>query len=112
MVDVAEFAVAGWSEPTPSHPLVLADADPGSWDPTERLKRLDEYGVYAQVLYPNLLGFYSHVFVEQISDSRAVVACVKAYNDFLTDFSSPDPKRFLPLMAHRSEERRIGKTSV
>src|SRR3546814_9282598 len=35
LVDVAEFAVAGWSEPPPSHPLVLADADPGSWDPTE-----------------------------------------------------------------------------
>ena len=99
LVDVAEFAVAGWSEPTPSHPLVLADADPGSWDPNERLKRLDEYGVYAQVLYPNLLGFYSHVFVDQITDARAVLACVKAYNDFLTDFSSQAPKRFIPIMA-------------
>src|SRR3546814_8110712 len=57
------------------------------------------YGDYAQVMYPNLLVFYSHVFVVKISDARAVVACVKAYNDFLTDFSSQDPKRFIPIMA-------------
>lgn len=99
LVDVAEFAVAGWREPSPSHPLVLADADPGAWNPVDRLRRLDEYGVYAQVLYPNLLGFYSHVFLDQIPDIDAVNACVRAYNDFLTDFASEDPKRFVPIMA-------------
>src|SRR3546814_16707148 len=78
LVDVDEFAVAGWSEPTPSHHLVLADADPGSWDPTERLMRLDEYALYAPVLYPTLLGFYSHVFVVHIIDDRAWVVIDRA----------------------------------
>ena len=38
-------AMAGWKEFPPSHPPRMADADPGSWNPIERLKRMDEYGL-------------------------------------------------------------------
>src|SRR5687768_4699724 len=58
LTGVAMFAMAGWREFPPSNPKSLEDADPAAWHPGERLKRLDEYGLYAQVLYPNLLGFY------------------------------------------------------
>lgn len=99
LTGVANFAMAGWSEFPPSHPPRLDQADPASWNPTERLKRLDEYGVYAQVLYPNLLGFYSQVFLDQYRDGDLLYACVQAYNDFLTDFASEDRRRFVPIMA-------------
>lgn len=99
LTGVANFAMAGWHEFAPSHPLVLDDADPASWHPGERLKRMDEFGLHAQVLYPNLLGFYSEVFLDQIKDPDALYACVRAYNDFLTDFASEDPTRFVPIMA-------------
>ena len=70
--------------------------DPGSWDPNERLRRMDEYGIYAQVLYPNLIGFETGPFMElghELSPSPAS----QAYNDFLAEFASADPKRFIPI---------------
>src|SRR5688500_8113839 len=51
------YAVAGWKEYPPNSPYELEDVDPGSWNPNERLKRMDEYGIYAQALYPKLIGF-------------------------------------------------------
>src|ERR1700737_1338442 len=50
---VASAAQAGWGEFPPDHPRRWSDADPGTWDAKARLARMDEYGIYAQVLYPN-----------------------------------------------------------
>ena len=34
--------------------------------PKERLAYMDKVGVYYQLLYPNILGFHSHVFLNQM----------------------------------------------
>ena len=54
---VAAAAQAGWHEYPPSHPPRWEDADPHTWDARLRLQRMDEYGVWAQVLYPNVALF-------------------------------------------------------
>jgi predicted TIM-barrel fold metal-dependent hydrolase len=97
MPGVAKYASAGWVEPPPGHPPTLAQADPAAWNPTERLKRLDEFGIDVQVLYLNLLAFHMRSF-KRIPDPDLVLDCVRAGNDFLTDFVSEDPRRFVPLM--------------
>jgi predicted TIM-barrel fold metal-dependent hydrolase len=56
---------------------------------------MDEYGIYAQVLYPNLIGFESPLFM-RLGDEIAL-ACVRAYNDFISEFASADPKRLIPI---------------
>ena len=61
---VAHYNSAGWKEHPPSYPPSLDEADPAGHDPHERLKRMDEYGLYAQVLYPNIIGFDSQAFLE------------------------------------------------
>jgi uncharacterized protein len=94
---VAKFSFAGWNEFPPSHPNVIEEADPGAWDPHKRLERMDEYGIYAQVLYPNLIGF-SSIFFMDIEDHDLRKACVQAYNDFVLDFASADLNRLVPLM--------------
>jgi predicted TIM-barrel fold metal-dependent hydrolase len=94
---VGEFAQAGWKEYPPSHPKSLEEADPASWDPKARLERLDEYGLYAQVLYPNVLGFSATAFIK-LPDPELALACVSAYNDFLVDFADADPRRLIPIM--------------
>jgi len=94
---VYEFAQAGWKEYPPAHPRAIEDADPAAWDPKVRLERLDEYGLYAQVLYPNILGFSAKSFMD-IGDPALAIACVSAYNDFLTEFADADPRRLLPIM--------------
>jgi predicted TIM-barrel fold metal-dependent hydrolase len=91
------FAQAGWREYPPSHPPSLAEALPAAIDPKERLTYLDEMGVYYQVLYPNIVGFHSHVFMNEMPRELAT-ACIRAYNDWLTEFCEADTIRLIPMM--------------
>jgi uncharacterized protein len=94
----AGAAMAGWTDPPPDHPPTLDAADHGSWDAKERLKRMDEYGIWAQVIYPNVGGFGAGNFIS-LTDETLRYECVKAYNDFLIDWTSADRSRFIPIMA-------------
>ncbi|MBE1537108.1 amidohydrolase family protein [Actinomadura algeriensis] len=93
---VGAFAQAGWPEWPPSHPKRLADALPAAIDPKERLAYMDEVGVYYQVMYPNILGFHSHRFLNQMPRELAT-ECVRAYNDWITEFCSADARRLVPM---------------
>jgi uncharacterized protein len=94
---VGFYAVAGWKEPFPSHPGALEEADPACYDPASRLAYMDQAGIFAQVLYPNLIGFESHAFIEQLGPELAL-DCVRAHNDFLAEFAEADPHRLIPMM--------------
>ena len=94
---VGEYCAAGWTEHFPSHPPTLQDADPACFDAKSRLERLDDYGVWAQVLYPNVIAFDAHAFLTELGSGLAT-ACVEAYNDFLADFAAADTRRLVPLM--------------
>ena len=48
---------------------------------------MDEYGIYAQVLYPNLIGFESPLFMRL--GPEVSLACTQAYNDFIREFARP-----------------------
>ncbi len=58
---------------------------------------MDEIGVWAQVLYPNVAGFGSQRFLS-IPDDELKLVCVRAYNDFLRDWSSADHRRLITIM--------------
>jgi predicted TIM-barrel fold metal-dependent hydrolase len=94
---VGAFAQAGWREFPPSHPKRLSEAIPAAIDPKARLAYMDEVGVYYQLLYPNILGFHSHVFLNSM-DHALALECVQAYNDWLTEFCSADSRRLIPMM--------------
>ena len=94
----AKLAMAGWTDYPPAHPPSLEQADRGSWDPHARLKRMDEYGIYAQVLYPNVIAFAPEAFIG-LPDPSLSLECVSAYNDFIVDFAKADPNRLLPIMS-------------
>jgi predicted TIM-barrel fold metal-dependent hydrolase len=91
-------AMAFWHEYPPDHPKRLADADPSTWDASRRLAKMDEFGIWAQVLYPNVAGFGTGRFLE-VGDAELMIACVRAYNDYLVDFASIAPDRFVPVAA-------------
>ena len=92
---VGSFAIAGWPEYPPSHPPTFAHMLDSTYLAKERLAYLDETGIYYQLLYPNILGFFSHVFLRH--DLAFATESVQAYNDFLTDFCSADASRLIPL---------------
>ena len=95
LTTVASWAPAGWHSPPPAHPPTIADADPAAFYLEPRVAKMDGYGIYAQVLYPNLLAFSHHAFTAV--DPQFATECVSAYNDFLVDFASPAPERFVLL---------------
>ena len=97
LAGVGEYCTSGWKEPFPSHPPSLDEADHACWDPKARLAKLDQWGVRAQVLYPNIIGFDAHAFMVQLGPELAT-ECVRAYNDFLAEFASADPDRLVPMM--------------
>jgi len=92
---VTELDHAGWKESYPSSPPDFSEADPGGWDPKVRLAKLDEYGITAQVLFPNVIAFHSASFAEM--DRELSLECVRVYNDFQAEFAATDPKRLIPL---------------
>ena len=57
--------------------------------PTPASRYMDEVGIWAQVLYPNVAGFGSQRFLS-IRDDELKLVCVRAYNDFLRDWASAD----------------------
>jgi predicted TIM-barrel fold metal-dependent hydrolase len=91
-------AVAGWREAPPANPKSFEDAHPGALDVGERLKVMDQQTVWAEVLYPNVGGFGSGQFMK-IDDLGLRNDCVRAYNDFLTEWASPRPERFVTVCA-------------
>ena len=56
-------------------------------DPVKRLERMDEYGVQAQVLYPNVIALRV-VGVHRTGPRSQRQRCAQAYNDFIAEFAS------------------------
>ena len=72
---VGAFAQAQWPEFPPSHPKTLSEAFLPAVDAKARLAYNDALGVHYQVLYPNILGFHSHVFLKNMAPALATDAC-------------------------------------
>jgi predicted TIM-barrel fold metal-dependent hydrolase len=89
---------ARWHEFPPDHPKKLSDSDDRNYDPHRRLDHMDEFGIVAQVLYPNIGVFQVNEYIGTNADPELVLACVQAYNDFLTDWQRIAPDRYVPLM--------------
>ena len=97
-IPVGATAVAGWPEPFPSIPRNLDECPPAAYDAKARLAYMDEIGAWAMALYPNIGGFGSETFLG-LDDPELMLACVRAYNDWLIEWIAPDPRRFIPVMA-------------
>jgi predicted TIM-barrel fold metal-dependent hydrolase len=71
------------------------EIDESAWSVKARLELLDQMGIYAQVLYPNGVGFASnHLFA--IEDDKERTAITQTYNDFLCDVQEESGGRLFP----------------
>ena len=91
-------SMAGFDGTVPDHPATYADIPPATFDADARLAHMDDCGIYAQVLYPNVGGFGSQTFLK-LGEPELMLACVQAYNNFLIDWSEPDRQRLVAVMA-------------
>jgi uncharacterized protein len=71
------------------------EVDSAAYDVTARLALLDEIGIWAQILYPNGIGFNSnHLMAIEDNDQR--LAVLRTYNDFTVDVQNESGGRMLP----------------
>jgi predicted TIM-barrel fold metal-dependent hydrolase len=94
LVPAGQSAFAGWHEPFPAYPPMIKDAHPASYDVTERLKLMNEQGIYAQGIFPNVGGFGSARF-RMMPEQDLALECVRAYNDYIYDWVEPARDRFI-----------------
>ena len=98
LVPTGVASLAEFDGMLPDHPETLAEAIPACFDADERLRYMNREGIYAQIIYPNVGGFGSGRFL-QLGEPELMRECVRAYNDFLTDWCNADPKRLIPVTA-------------
>jgi predicted TIM-barrel fold metal-dependent hydrolase len=98
VLPIGTTAIAGFDGTLPDCPDTMDDIPDGAHLAAGRLAYLDQEGIYAQVLYPNVGGFGSGAFLK-LKEPELMLECVRAYNDFLVEWASADPERLLPVMA-------------
>ena len=67
------------------------EVHPSSYDIKERVKMMDELGIWAQVIYPNLLGFSG--LKSPGKDPKVKSMIVQIYNDAMADFQEQSGQR-------------------
>jgi len=69
--------------------------DPAGYDPKTRLERMDAAGIHTQIVYPNGAGFTGTSFAG-VEDPDLRLACVRIYNEALSDLQHGAGDRLLP----------------
>lgn len=75
--------------------LQFEDVHTGSSSLRERLQVMDEAGIYAQIVYPNILGFGGQAAAKVDADLR--LATVKIYNDAMAELQEESGQRLFPM---------------
>jgi predicted TIM-barrel fold metal-dependent hydrolase len=88
-------ATAGVGDMT-KWPNSYEEMHPAAYDAKARLKYMDELGIWAMVMYPNVAGFGNQQFLK-LDDPELKLTCVKVYNDWQTEWASADSRRLLPI---------------
>jgi predicted TIM-barrel fold metal-dependent hydrolase len=72
------------------------DMIPAAYDVHERVRAMDEDGVWAELLFPTFPRFGGNRFLEAL-DRDLALACVQAWNDWMLDeWCAAYPDRFIP----------------
>jgi predicted TIM-barrel fold metal-dependent hydrolase len=68
-----------------------------AYDVKARVEFLDEHGIYAQIVFPNVAGFGSQSFI-RIEDNELRKVCCTIYNDAVAEFQQASGGRLFPQM--------------
>jgi len=75
--------------------LGIDDVHPGSWSLKERLAYMDENGIWAQIVYPNILGF-SGTNTSRIDPDLRLVT-MQIFNDAMAEMQAESGGRVCPM---------------
>ena len=75
----------------------IDQAHPGSYDPVARLQLLDEVGIFAQIIFPGVVGLGGQKLAEVVQDAPLRTLCTEIFNDFNAELQSGSGNRLLPM---------------
>jgi len=83
-------------DPDITRSIRYEDIHVASYDAKARLKIMDEMGIWAQIVYPNTMGFAMYAVIQQVGN-EAGAAVVSIYNDAIAEWQEQGNNRLLPM---------------
>jgi predicted TIM-barrel fold metal-dependent hydrolase len=74
----------------------IDDVHPAAYDVGVRLEMMDTLGIYAQILYPNVVGFGGQRF-NDVVDPELRMLCATLYNDGMAEIQEESGQRLFPM---------------
>lgn len=68
-----------------------------AYDPVARLEVMDETGIWAQIIFPNVVGLGGQALSQAIEDPALRVLCVEIFNDERAELQAESNNRLLPM---------------
>jgi uncharacterized protein len=66
-------------------------------DPTARVELMDETGIWAQVIFPGVVGLGGQTLAEAVQDESLRRVCLEIYNDASAELQAGSHDRLLPM---------------
>ena len=88
------LAWSGHDDYWPQHPSRLPDAHPAAFDAKARVALMDEVGVHAMAIFPNIGSSRLYVGMAR-TEPELALECCRAYNDFLSEWCAEGSGRLL-----------------
>ena len=75
----------------------IDDIHTGAHDPSARLEMMDEMGIWAEVLYPNVIGLGGQGIADVVKDEPFRLLLLQMYNDHMAGVQEQSGHRLLPM---------------
>ena len=68
-----------------------------AYDPVARIELLDEIGIWAQIIFPGVVGLGGQNLGELVTDEALRMVCVEIFNDASAELQAESDNRLLPM---------------
>jgi predicted TIM-barrel fold metal-dependent hydrolase len=68
-----------------------------AYDPVARLEIMDETGIWAQIIFPNVVGLGGQALAQAVDDPALRELCVEIFNDARAELQAESNNRLLPM---------------
>ena len=75
----------------------IDDIHQGAYDPVVRVEMMDEMGIWAEVLYPNVIGLGGQGIASVVQDPALRLTLLQMYNDHMGQVQEVSGTRLLPM---------------
>jgi predicted TIM-barrel fold metal-dependent hydrolase len=75
----------------------IDDVHQGAYDPVARLEMMDQMGIWAEVLYPNVIGLGGQGIADVVADEGFRLSLLEMYNDHTLQVQENSGDRLLPM---------------